>query len=165
MKPQSLIKDIGEIIFFSTVILVMCFIFTWPFEIEGASMENNFFNGDRVMISRFFVFINQLKIGDVVVFKREQDEVHMIKRIIGLPGDQIVIRDGMIFINGIILEENYIGPLSETGGEYEVILNDDEFFVLGDNRSLSYDSRSYGPINKKEFTGKVIFKWYPLLHA
>ena len=120
---------------------------------RGVSMAPTYNDGDVLLINKFS---NQFSRGDVVVFRRpatERNYGHMIKRIVGLPSEKIEIRDGNVFVNGAELREDY--HQGETSPNLTVALADDQYFILGDNRPSSADSRSFGPITRSNITAKV----------
>lgn len=134
-----------------------------PFFMSGASMEQTYKNGDYLLINKFDRNYNR---GDVIVFRypRNPNEL-MIKRIIGLPGEKISIKDNKITVsnnenkNGFILDEtDYITDGNITNGDIEEELKNDEYYVLGDNRKASADSRYWGALQKHFIVGKVLFK-------
>lgn len=106
--------------------------------------------------------------GDIIMADREIDGRRhvMQKRVIGLPGDEILIHDNEIYINEVLLEEDYIqGDTSVKNlSDIDIRLSDDQYYILGDNRADSYDSRYYGPINKKDVKYKLIFTYKPLFN-
>jgi signal peptidase I len=128
-------------------------------------MEPNFEDGDYLIIDEITYRFREPKRGEVVVFKNPMNErQRFIKRIIGLPGETIEISDGKIFIsNGEkkVLNEPYLNS-SFTFGDIKITLGSDEFFVLGDNRQFSLDSRRFGPIKKKEIVGRVFLRLWPI---
>lgn len=127
--------------------------------IDGASMEPTFRSGDRCLLNRVAPLIGSIDRGDMVVLKDRGDNDFAIKRIVGLPNDEVVIRKGAVFINGERLEERYLAPLTQTwtpAGESRFKLGPENFFVLGDNREVSEDSRYYGPVSSKVLLGVVM---------
>lgn len=116
---------------------------------------------DRLFVTRVYR-PEKLKRGDVVVFYSQESEESMIKRLIGLPGDEVVIKDGVVTVNGETLIENYIGTPDKFNGSYEV--PEGKYFFLGDNRLWSKDSRYWeNPyIDSKDITGKAQLKVYPI---
>ncbi|KKR06548.1 MAG: Signal peptidase I [Parcubacteria group bacterium GW2011_GWC2_39_14] len=127
-----------------------------PFYTAGAAMEPNFKAGDYMLIKRINIEIDR---GDAIVFIDPSNDTktqYFLKRVVGLPGEKIVIKDGNLLINGEILSESAYLPTGEkTPGEIDTLLKDDEYFVLGDNRDQSYDSRKFGSITKEGIIGKV----------
>ena len=126
-------------------------------------MENSFETGDRVFVSRLCAYLNLIDYNDIILCKinyKGHEEI-IVKRVIGKPGDHIVIKDKQVYINDLALIEPYIkNPLS-TDGNVDLTLNDDEYYVLGDNRDKSTDSRFFGAIKKSDIEAEVIFRWYP----
>ena len=97
--------------------------------------------------------------GDIVVLDEEKEGEIIIKRIIGMPGDTVSIRDNTVYVNGEEVEEDY--AYGETSDYEEITLDYDEYFILGDNRPISKDSRYFGPVKEDEIIGKVIFRLWP----
>lgn len=166
-------------IFFALAIISYMF-FLSPNQVKGPSMFPTFSDGDILLVSKINYWLDlifsdhsffEYKRGDIVVFyipSRQNEEV--VKRIIGIPGDKIAIRDGLILINDKVIQENYLPFGTKTdGGDFlsnwgeSLIVPQDSYFVLGDNRNNSIDSRSslLGFVNKKDIKGKVFFRIYP----
>lgn len=148
------------------VFLVRYFIFQ-PFFVEGASMMPNFHNGDYLIIDEITYRFRQPERGEVVVFKAPNNRSFYIKRIIGLPGETIKIENGKIWVRSgsnssfVDLNEPYLYGMS-TPGNYEITLKENEYFVLGDNRYASYDSRNWGPLERKKIIGLVRLRLWPI---
>lgn len=139
-----------------------------PFMVSGSSMMPSFANGDYLLIDELTYRFRQPKRGEVIVFRYPNDEsVYFIKRIIGLPGETVIIKDGKVIIRnqknpeGFVLKEKYLSPGVSTVGNTEYKLNDNEYFVLGDNRSFSFDSRGWGALKLKEIVGVVRLRLWP----
>lgn len=135
--------------------------------VEGDSMEPNYHDKENVLVEKISVHTNHIDRFDVIVFYpygRSSSE-YFVKRVIGLPGEKIQILDSDIYINDTLLDENYGKDPMDHGGiaEEPIVLGEDEYFVLGDNRLISQDSRaeSVGPVKKENIGGKVIFKMWP----
>lgn len=126
--------------------------------VNGNSMESTLHNGDFLLLKKAF---NKYKNGDLVIFKNDQKiylkDDQMVKRIIGIPGDVIEIKNNQLFVNDVLQEENYINEAMNTF-DMKVTLNDNEYFVMGDNRNDSLDSRVLGPINEEQ----ILYKAYPI---
>lgn len=161
--------DILETVVFigSLFIVVYLFLIT-PNQVKGASMEPSFKSGDYILTSRISYKFRRPNRGDVVVFKAPKNpDIEYIKRVIGLPGDKVVIQNGDLSINGIVLNESYISArtnLWEGGfirnGE-QLIVPQDYIFVMGDNRPRSSDSREFGPVPISSIIGVVFFRYFP----
>lgn len=149
------------------IVCFLAFVFVWYFGQKtgnvGESMNPVLKNGDVVLVNRFKYDASAPKRGDIIVFKPNGNEhLHSyIKRIIGLPGETVQIKDSVIYIDGKILEENYItNEITDAGLAAEPVkLAGDEYFVLGDNRQVSDDSRSadIGNVKRSEFEGEAWF--------
>jgi signal peptidase I len=140
-----------------------------PFFVSGSSMEPNFQDGDYLIVDEISYKLDEPKRGDVIIFKYPKDPSQFfIKRIIGLPGEKIEINNNRIKIynnehpDGLIVEENqYIPSINITAGNYIAELKNDEYYVLGDNRGASADSRWWGSLNKHLIVGKALLRAWP----
>lgn len=144
------------------VIIFIMYLVCWPYAIDGDSMLPGLRSNDRVIMSRLLVMTNNFDKNDIIVCKitRNGQTRNIIKRLIAAPGDTVVINGGDVFVNGELLDEQYVDG-QKTFGDIDIRLQEDEYFILGDNRSLSVDSRDFGPIKRKDITGKIFFK-FPL---
>ena len=143
-----------------------------PHKIKGDSMRPNYPDGEYLLTDKVTYRFNEPQRGDVIVFKAPTNEgEEFIKRIIGLPGESIKIVDGQVFINDQILNESYIGQSIPTrGGMFlsdgeSVKVPDSEYFVLGDNRPYSSDSRTWGLVPKGKITGRAWLIYWPVSEA
>lgn len=132
--------------------------------VEGSSMEPTLENGDQLIVENVSYYLHDPERFDVIVFPYSHN-VSYIKRIIGLPGESIQIKDGAIYVNGEILTENYGKETIEDPGlaKEEIVLGEDEYFVLGDNRNASIDSRrlEVGTVKRSKIMGKAWLGIYP----
>lgn len=157
-----------------SLFLVVYLFFMQPHQVSGESMEPNFHSRDYVLTDKISYRMGDPQRGDVIVFHappRAQcpkgTGCDYIKRIIGVPGDSVEVRDGKYYVNGMLLDESYIPDSLETlpnafiNGRV-VSLGPDEYFVSGDNRPHSSDSRAWGPITSKEIVGRAFFRYWPL---
>lgn len=163
--------DVGELIRFTLIALIIVipirFFIAQPFIVSGTSMFPTFHNKDYLIVDEISYKIGNPHRGDVVIFKYPKDTTkYFIKRIIGLPGETISIKAGKITIknsehlDGIILDEPYVENHSEDSMG-EKVLGTDEFFVMGDNRTASSDSRYWGVLPKKLMTGRALVRLFP----
>lgn len=137
-----------------------------PFLINGASMEPNFSDGHYLLIDELSYRLRSPERGEVVVFRSPTDDgTFFIKRIVAMPGERVTIKSGEVFINGKPLEEGYIAPGTRTFGDRDLTLESDQYFVLGDNRSYSFDSRNWGPLSRDRIIGVVRLRLWPLNQA
>lgn len=168
-ETNALRRVIGWIVDIIVVISLAWFVvygFGSQEKIAGQSMAPLLNSGDVVLMNRLAYDFSSPKRFDVVVFQRE-DKKSNVKRVIGLPGEEIQIKGGSIFIDGQILEaEGDLGQVSLAGlAENPIKLDDDEYFLLGDNRDGSEDSRfaNIGNVDKKQILGKVWIRILPLI--
>ena len=165
-KLGAFFMDIIEVVVLAIgIFLIVYLLILRPHKIKGQSMHPNFPDGEFLLTEKVTYYRGDPERGDVVVFKPPISEDEFIKRVIGLPGDTISVLNGKVFLNGKELIEDYIkvntasGAFLSEGQVYTV--PDGNYFVLGDNRPHSSDSRSWGPITKKVITGKAWVIYYP----
>ena len=143
---------------------IFLFIYTFvvsPHRVKGDSMLPNFYDGELLLTEKISYRFSDPVRGDVIVFKAPGSRnVDYIKRVIGLPGENIQINDGEVFVNGKKLYEPY--ETQKTRGNVEITLSEGQYFVLGDNRGSSSDSRSFGPINKSSIAGRTWVVYWPI---
>lgn len=160
--------EVAKIIIIAAVVVIPIRYFLFqPFFVRGQSMDPNFENGDYLIIDELSYRFRAPERGEVIVFKYPVDPSNrFIKRIIGLPGETVEIKDNQITIyledKTMILNENYLSDDLSTSGEIVVELKAEEYFVLGDNRPYSFDSRRFGPLHKSFITGKVLLRAWPI---
>ncbi len=137
---------------------------TVRFIVQGPSMEPNFETGQFLIVSRVNYLIGEPTYGDVVVFHYpgNPDEDY-IKRVIGLPGDMVEIRDTLVYVNDALQEEPYINEPCSAGRCSDNVweLGPDEYFMMGDNRNRSSDSRAFGPVLREHIVGEVLIRYWP----
>lgn len=152
---------------FSVVIAAMVILFLYqPVKVEGTSMMPALIDQERIFINKFIyrLGIGDIERGDMVVFWYPGDpSKSYIKRVVGVPGDRIEINDGLVKVNGRRLRESYVPEeYRDHASILPVVVPDDQFFVLGDHRSSSHDSRSWGPVPRRYIYGKAVFVYWPL---
>ncbi len=162
---KPLLSAVGEILqtaLISLAIFLFVYVFiVQPHRIKGESMDPNFADGELVLTEKVSYYFGDVKRGDVVVFKAPNRNVDYIKRIIGLPGETIKIEDGVVFVNDQRIEEPY--ETQQTQGSGSLKLPDGEYFVLGDNRGSSSDSRSFGSIKRNSIKGRAWLIYFPII--
>jgi signal peptidase I len=164
----------------AAVLLIKAFVVN-PYKIPSSSMEPTFHcaessgqgcqgrYNDRVIANRFIYHFRDPERGDIVVFDPPAEVIQAcgaggtyVKRIIGQPGEEISQRDGVVFIDGEPLDEPYIEPGREGGADFgPLTLGPDQYFMMGDNRQLSCDSRRWGPISREQMIGPVFMTYWP----
>ena len=164
----SFIWETAKIIIIALLIVapVRYFVFQ-PFFVKGQSMDPNFENGDYLIVDELSYKFRAPERGEVVVFKYPNDpSQRYIKRIIGLPGETVEIQNGKIMISKagekITLDEKYLSPSNLTLGDTSAVLGAKDYFVLGDNRLASSDSRRWGALPEKNIIGRVFLRAWPL---
>lgn len=163
---KSTIHEILSTLFYCGVAVFLAFVLVFSVGMKismvGVSMEPALYNGQEVLINRFIYKITSPKRGDVIAFlpNCNQNSHYYLKRIVGLPGESIQIIDGYVYINGERVPEDEYDKMADYGiAGNEIQLGSDEYFVLGDNRNMSEDSRSgnIGAVKKDTIAGKVWF--------
>ena len=135
-----------------------------PVRVEGTSMMPSLDDQERIFINKFVYRIEPIQRGDIVVFRYPLDpQKSFIKRVIGLAGDHIRIAEGRVYVNGKTVVENYVPGAYQDGRSYpEIVVPNGSYFVLGDHRSLSNDSRDFGPVDASYIYGKAVFGYWPV---
>jgi len=147
------------------VFLVRSFV-AQPFLVSGSSMEPGFTDGNYLLVDEVSYRLREPERGEVIVFRYPKNhKAFYIKRIIGLPGETVQIERGKVTVKSSakeeVLEEGYATP-SWTSGNTNLTLSESQYFVMGDNRNFSFDSRSWGPVKKEEIVGLVRFRLWPV---
>ena len=169
-KPGILREILGFLVYVAVVTGITFLIITFVGQrtyVSGSSMENTLSHGDNLIVDKITYRFSDPKRYDIIVFPfRYQEDVYYIKRIIGLPGEPVQIRDGEIYIDGEILYESYGREVMKSAGlaAEPVTLGEDEYFVLGDNRNDSTDSRdpNVSLIHRDEIIGRAWIRIWPL---
>jgi signal peptidase I len=160
----SWLKELIQLVLIVVLVRVAMDTFLPRYVVDGASMEPNFHTSERVIVDRISMLVSGPSRGDVIVLDSPTtpDEL-LIKRVIGLPNETIVIRSGRVFVDGTELDEPYVLSYCTSrscDGEWQ--LGSDEYFVLGDNRSRSLDSHSFGPVKRSTIKGIARVSYWPL---
>jgi signal peptidase I len=168
-KIGSFFLDIVEISVIALAIFVIIYLFLFqPHQVRGNSMYPNFYDGEYLLTDKVSYRLGQPKRGDVIIFKAPKNEEYdYIKRIIGLPEERVKISEGKVWLNNNLLKEPYLpedyqtfaGSFVQEGESISVPPN--QYFVLGDNRNHSSDSRDWGTIPKENIVGKAWLRYWP----
>lgn len=164
----SFALEVVQIVLISSAIIVpIRYFLVQPFYVKGASMEPNFYDHEYLIVDELTFRFREPDRGEIVVFRYPRDPSQFfIKRIVAMPGETIEITGGNVMIyntqhpNGQVLEEAYLGET--TTGKTRVTLGADEYYLLGDNRDSSLDSRSFGPVSRGSIIGRVWVRGLPL---
>ncbi|HNY04406.1 MAG TPA: signal peptidase I [Candidatus Woesebacteria bacterium] len=171
----SFILEFVQSIVLALSVFVLIYLFVaQPNQVKGSSMVPNFIDGEYLLTDKISYQFGAPQRGDVVVFKAPptepcaEDECEYIKRIIGVPGDKVMVENGEVYLNGKLLEQSFIpddyvtdsGSYCQEGVEVEV--PEGKYLVFGDNRSHSRDGREFGLIDKSLIVGKAFFKYWPV---
>ena len=143
-------------------VLIITFLYQ-PVRVEGTSMLPRLEDRDRLFINKFVYHISAIERGDVVVFRYPRDpEKSYIKRVIAVPGDTLRVDHGRVYVNGNLLHEPYV-PLEyrDSRSLAETVVPADSYFMMGDHRSISSDSRDFGPVDRSLVYGKAVFVYWP----
>jgi len=168
-KIGSFLLDIIEVVVIALAMFVVMYLFLFqPHQVRGLSMYPSFFNDDYLLTDKITYQLRLPLRGEVVIFKAPNNEDYdYIKRIIGLPGETVKISNGKVYVNGQEVEESYLPDSYETfGGRFwkedqSIPVPDGQYFVLGDNREHSSDSREWGPVPKANIIGKAWLCYWP----
>lgn len=167
--PGSFFIEVIKVVIIASLILIPTRQFLIkPFYVRGASMEPNFHDFEYLVIDELSFRFREPKRGEVIVFHNPSNKAEFfIKRIIGLPGDKVQIKNNEITIydaehpEGFTIDEFYLGPSIVTTGRYVTTVGADEYYVMGDNRPASHDSRAFGPIVASSVVGRIWFRAWP----
>lgn len=148
-------------------LVISCFIIIFlyqPVKVEGTSMMPSLEDQERIFVNKFVYRWEPIERGDIVVFRYPRDpSKSFIKRVIGVAGDHVQIEAGRVSVNGVLLDEDYVPRAYEDQRSYpEIVVPPGSYFVLGDHRSLSNDSRDFGPVEQSFIYGKAVFGYWPV---
>ncbi len=151
----------------SVAVLFCFFLITFvaqAFRVQGTSMLPLLHDSERIIVNKFVYRFHPIERGDVVVFWFPRDpSVSFIKRVVGLPGDTVELREGVLFVNGRRVEESYVqGQFRDNESHDAVQVSKGYFYVLGDHRNSSNDSRNWGEVPEKYIYGKAFFRFWPI---
>jgi len=166
-KPASIasavfwLRDLAVSVFLAIILIVFIY---QPVKVEGTSMMPSLTDQERIFINKFTYRFGHIERGDMVVFWFPLDpSKSYIKRVIGLPGDRVAIDDGAVIVNGVPLSEEYVPQeYRDHNSKPEVTVGPHSYYVLGDHRSSSNDSRVWGNVDRSFIYGKAVFVYWPL---
>lgn len=165
-------ETIKVVIIALAIIIPIRYFLVQPFFVKGASMENTFQDNNYILIDEISYRFHDPVRGNIIVFRNPNNlQEFFIKRVIGLPGETVDIKDNIVTVynkqhpEGVVLDEPYLSAGQETRGTIHKKLDDNDYFVLGDNRLHSSDSRYWGPVNRSLITGRVFYRAWPLSEA
>ncbi|NPV55190.1 MAG: signal peptidase I [Anaerolineae bacterium] len=160
-RTKGFIREALETILLAVVLYFLIDGFVARVEVKNISMQPTLYEGELLLVNRMAYRLGEYSHGDIIVFHFPQDPAEdYIKRLIGLPGDTVVVSNGVVTVNGQDLVESYISAPPAYTGEW--VVPEDMLFVLGDNRNSSYDSHSWGFVPFENVVGRAIFIYWPL---
>jgi len=169
LKIPSLLMEAVSMVIFIIAVTVLFDLAIPRSLVHGSSMEPKFYSDDRLVVSRVHYLLGEPQRGDILVFNAVVEEEAergdmFIKRVIGLPGETVALREQAVYINGAALDELYIKEPCRIMhcADETWILAENEYFMMGDNRNNSRDSRRFGPVPLNKIVGQVIFRYWPL---
>jgi len=173
---KNTLKELGEfvaellkvVVISLVIILPIRYYVVQPFYVKGASMEPTFLNNEYLLIDELSYHFSKPERGSVIVFRYPKDPSQFfIKRIIGLPGDTVKVKDAQVTIvndkypEGLVLSESYINKIFIGSNDYQIDVPDNHYFLMGDNRGASLDSRVFGPVSDNLIIGRVWVRAWP----
>jgi signal peptidase I len=155
------LRDLSIAVAIAAFIIVFIY---QPVKVEGTSMMPSLEDQERVFVNKFVYRLESIERGDVVVFRYPRDpSKSYIKRVVGVAGDRIRIDGGQVYVNDRAVDEDYVPPAYTDARSYpETVVPQQSYFVLGDHRSMSNDSRDFGPVNQGFIYGKAVFGYWPM---
>jgi signal peptidase I len=159
---KAILREIVETAIMTLVIFFLVRLAFQNFRIEGHSMEANLHDGQFLIVNKLVYYVHPPERGDVIVFHSPVNpRKDFIKRVIGLPGEEVEVREGQAYVDGVRLEETYVSNRGDRSWGPEVV-GEFEYFVMGDNRSNSSDSRSWGMLDGNAIIGKAWVSYWPI---
>jgi len=162
-----LLLDALEVAIITTLVFLIARVFVQNYQVDGPSMTPTLLNSQYILVNKVDYFLHAPQRGDVIVFRYPRDPSRdFVKRVIGVPGDTVKIStNGAVTVDGVRLKEPYTNDLTNTYGYESWTLKPGQYFVLGDNRGDSSDSRDWGPVPQSDIIGKAELVYWPLPDA
>jgi signal peptidase I len=161
---RAILREIVETIALFALVFTVARVAIGNYSILGQSMEPNYHQEERLLVDKVTPHFLGLNRGDIVIVHSPMQDIELIKRLIGKPGDTIELRDNRVWVNGEPLNEPYLPPDANSGPTRDTsqwTLGPDEYFILGDNRSFSQDSRVFGPVKMENIIGRALLLYWP----
>lgn len=161
MTLRAWLRDILLSLLIATGVVVFLY---QPVKVEGTSMLPQLVDEQRIFVNKFVYRLDSIERGDVVVFKLPENPGRSyIKRVVGLPGETVEVRKGRVYVDGRAIDEDHVPPRYRDYASHPTLtVPADEYYVLGDHRNTSKDSRSWGTVARSQITGKAVFAYWPI---
>ncbi|BCX03306.1 MAG: hypothetical protein KatS3mg053_1244 [Candidatus Roseilinea sp.] len=162
---RAMLREIAETVALFVIVFTIARFAIGNYSILGQSMEPNYHEDQRLLVDKISPHLLGYNRGDIIIVHSPIQNIELIKRLIGKPGDVIELRDNRVYVNGEPLHEPYLPPNANSGptrGDMKWTLGEDEYFIMGDNRSFSQDSRAFGPVTSDKIVGRALLLYWPL---
>ncbi len=156
---EVFIRELIETLLLTFFIFFLVNSLVGRYRIDGSSMNPTLQDGEYLIVNNLSYYLNEPERGDIIVFRHPTSELNLIKRVIGVPGDTVVVENGVVTVNGVPLDEPYIAAPPTYRGQWNV--PEDAYFVLGDNRNSSSDSHTWSFLPEENIVGKALFVYWP----
>ncbi|HEV2962455.1 MAG TPA: signal peptidase I [Candidatus Angelobacter sp.] len=164
-RPRRILYSWIRDLFFSIIVSLFIILFVYqPVKVEGGSMEPSLEDQERIFINKLVYRLEAIGRGDIIVFRYPRDpRKNFIKRVIAIPGDRIRVTHGRVYLNGQLIQEPYVPEqYQDSRSAAEITIPADSYFVMGDHRTMSNDSRDFGPVARDLIYGKAVFGYWPV---
>lgn len=161
---RAILREIVETVALFAVVFTIARMTIGNYSILGQSMEPNYHENQRLLVDRVSPKLNWLQRGDIVIVKSPVAEIELIKRLIGKPGDTIELRDNKVFVNEVALDEPYLSNGTRSNAvnnQTKWALGENQYFIMGDNRTYSQDSRFFGAVDSSRIVGRALILYWP----